>query len=67
MTFKAKVVMVSENGKEWSVVRRDYVTSDVNPETGKGFAFGTSDFIQGVLEEGDNLLLKEEESKDVSG
>jgi len=46
--MKIKCVLVTEDeGKIFSVQRVDYVTSDINPETGKCFRFGKTDFIDG--------------------
>jgi hypothetical protein len=58
--FRAKLVLESDNGKEWTVGRIFYVTSDVNPETGRGFRFGKMEFVEQAesnLVEG-NLLVK---------
>ena len=58
--FKAKVVLYSDDGKEWTISRIDYVTSDINPKTGKMFRFGKPDFVESEtsgLKEG-NVLVK---------
>jgi hypothetical protein len=65
--FRAKAVMFSDDGKEWTVGRIDYVTSDVNLETGRGFRFGKMDFVQqnkSNLVEGD-LLVKSYSKREV--
>ena len=57
MTFKAQVLMYSTDGKEWTIDKRNYVTTDVNPETGKVFQYGEF-FVDGVLKEGDVLIKR---------
>ena len=57
MTFKARVLLYSVDGEEWTVDVREYATSDVNPETGKTFPFGEY-FVNGVLKEGDVLIKR---------
>lgn len=63
MTFKTRVVLVSEDGKEWTVDRIDYAMSDIEPEKGESFAFGELGFIDSKyspLDVGQVLQLKEE-------
>jgi hypothetical protein len=58
--FKAKVTLESNDGKTWTVVKRFYVTSDVNPRTKKGYPFGRNEFVEeedAPLTEGDALSL----------
>lgn len=47
--YKAKIVITKDDEKPWVIDRVDYVTSDVNPETGKHFPFGKTDFIDGKV------------------
>jgi len=57
VTFKAQVLMYSTDGKEWTIDKRNYVTTDVNPKTGKVFQYGEF-FVDGVLKEGDVLIKR---------
>ena len=49
--------MYSTDGKEWTIDRRDFVLTDVNPKTGKVFQYGEF-FVDGVLKEGDVLIKR---------
>ena len=45
---KAKIVIAdNEDGNGWFIYRVDYVSSDHNPENGKCFSFGKTEFIDG--------------------
>ncbi len=57
MTFEAQVLIYSVDGEEWTIDKRNYVTTDINPETKQPFPFGKF-FVQGVLKEGDVLIKR---------
>ncbi len=49
--------MYSSDGETWTIDRRNYVTTDINPKTGKVFQYGEF-FVDGVLKEGDVLIMR---------
>ena len=57
MTFKVKVQMYSVDGEMWTVDVIKETTTDINPENGKLFLFGTF-LVKGVLKEGDVLIKR---------